>query len=184
MDETGVLEPAATLQSKEYRNKLIHLLQSAYSGEMAAAYAYEGHWKASKKQEEIDSIAKIEAEEWHHRKLAGEMLSILGAYPDPELERKRSRIGKTLRALCKVSGWFLPMYGAGRLESYNVIEYEDAADFARRCGHEEFVASLVEMADTEREHERYFRLKVESHFLHKVFPRWKIPPDAQSHESI
>ena len=158
-----------------FRVKLIKILQGAYSGELAAAYAYEGHWKASKKQEERESIAKIEAEEWHHRTLVGGMLTALGATFDPIQERKRNRIGKTLRALCKVSGWFMPMYAAGRLESYNVIEYEDAAEFARLCGHSEFVDALHEMAETEREHEKYFRLKVETHFLRHVFPKWKIP---------
>lgn len=167
--------PAISQDAALYRAKLIKILQGAYSGELAAAYAYEGHWKASKNAEERESIAKIEAEEWHHRKLVGEMLAVLGATFDPEHERKRNRIGKTLRALCKVSGWFMPMYAAGRLESYNVIEYEDAAEFARLCGHSEFVASLKEMADTEREHERYFRMKVETHFLRHIFPKWKIP---------
>ncbi len=172
-DPVGIAAPTAT--ELLYKEKLIRILQGAYSGELAAAYAYEGHWKASKKQEERETIARIEREEWHHRSLVGDMLTNLGSGPDPEQERKRNRIGKTLRALCNVSGWFMPMYAAGRLESYNVIEYEDAANYARLAGYGQFAPALIEMADVEREHERYFRMKVESHFLRHIFPKWKIP---------
>ena len=57
------------------------------------------------------------------------------------------------------------MYGAGRLESHNVKEYEDAADLAVVSGHPEFVECLLEMAEVEWDHEAYFRGKVESHWL-------------------
>jgi rubrerythrin len=162
-------------QSLLFRNKLIALLQGAYSGELGASYAYQGHWRSAKDPEEIASIKKIEAEEWHHRALVGVMLEELGALPDPKLEKKLTRIGKTIGFLCRIGGWFMPMYGAGRLESHNVKEYQDAAEYAKNSGNEKYIDSLLEMAEVEREHERYFRLKVESHFLHRVFPKWKIP---------
>lgn len=162
-------------QALHFREKLIKLLQGAYSGELGASYAYQGHWRSVKNADEIASIKKIEAEEWHHRALVGEMLEELGARPDPKLEKKLTRIGKTIGALCRIGGWFIPMYGAGRLESHNVKEYQDAAYFAKNSGNEKYIDSLLEMAEVEREHERYFRLKTETHFLSKVFPKWKIP---------
>ena len=55
-------------------------------------------------------------------------------------------IGKVLGHTCFVSGWFMPMYFAGRLESQNSIEYEDAAVFAKELGMSECVADLLDMA--------------------------------------
>jgi Uma2 family endonuclease len=34
--------------NKDARQNLIRILQSAYSGELAAAFAYRGHWKSLK----------------------------------------------------------------------------------------------------------------------------------------
>ena len=44
------------------REKLIALLQLAYSGELAAAYAYRGHWHSVSAPDERAAIRKIEAE--------------------------------------------------------------------------------------------------------------------------
>ena len=49
------------------------------------------------------------------------------------------------------------MYGAGRLERGNIVEYEEAAEFARACGREDFIDCLLTMAEVEWEHELYFR---------------------------
>ena len=106
---------------------LIALLQLAYSGELAAAYAYQGHAASVRDPGERARILSIEEDEWHHRKLVGEMLAGLGAAPDPRRERRAAAIGRLLGALCHVSGWLAPMYGAGRLERRNIGEYEDAA---------------------------------------------------------
>jgi len=46
------------------RQNLIRILQNAYSGELAAAYAYRGHWRSLKKSAaEREKIKQIEAEE-------------------------------------------------------------------------------------------------------------------------
>ena len=42
------------------REKLIALLQLAYSGELAAAHAYRGHWHSVRQSDERESIRKIE----------------------------------------------------------------------------------------------------------------------------
>ena len=158
------------------RSKLIALLQLAFSGEKAAGYAYRGHWKSASSPEERERIATIEEEEWHHRRLVGEMLVALGSGPDHARERRATVIGRTLGFLCHMSGWFFPMYGAGKLESRNIREYESAARLAFRCGRFEDVHCLLTMAEVEWEHEHYFRLKVMSHWLARCLPVWDEPP--------
>ena len=165
---------------KNHRSKLIALLQLAYSGEKAAGYAYRGHWKSVRLKEERERIAAIEEEEWHHRRLVGEILAELGATPDSRRELRAAIIGRTLGALCHVSGWFFPMYGAGKLESRNIREYESAARHALHCGRPEFVDCLLTMAEVEWEHEHYFRLKVLSHWLRRTLPIWPEPPPKSS----
>ncbi len=81
------------------------------------------------------------------------MLTQLGTKPLPIREAIFFTIGKTLGTLCHVSGWFLPMYGAGRLERRNIVEYERAAMYALRCGREDLIDCLVEMAEVEWEHD-------------------------------
>src|SRR5947209_4961416 len=104
--------------------KLVNLLQLAYSAELAAAYAYRGHWHSVKDAGERLRIHQIEEEELHHRRLVGEILRQLGAGPSTALEVKYFLIGRMLGLLCHLSGWFIPMYGAGKLESKNVGEYQ------------------------------------------------------------
>jgi rubrerythrin len=154
---------------------LIKILRLAYSGEMAAAFAYRGHWKSVSDPATKTRIREIEEEEWHHRRLAGEMLSELGFRPARHREIRAWLIGRTLGLLCHVMGWLLPMYGAGRLESRNVGEYEHAARFAARSGNHKYVECLLNMAEVEWDHERYFRAHVESHKLSARLPMWRFP---------
>lgn len=156
---------------------LVRVLQHAHAGELAAGHAYRGHAASVSDPEERARIRRIEDEEWVHRRQVGEMLAALGEAPEPARERKLLLIGKTIAFLCRIGGWYVPMYGAGRLESHNVKEYEDAADLAVASGHPEFVACLLEMAEVEWDHEAYFRAKVESHWLRRVIRVWPaIPP--------
>jgi demethoxyubiquinone hydroxylase (CLK1/Coq7/Cat5 family) len=169
-----IMEPA------EARAGLIRVLQHAYSGEQAAAYAYRGHWQSVADPEEAARIRQIEAEEWHHRDLVGGLLRELGAGPNRVREIRTAIIGRTLGALCHLSGWFIPMYAAGKLESRNIVEYEDAARFALGCGAERFLDCLLTMAEVEWEHEQYFRARVLSHPWHRVFKVWPAPPPKAS----
>ena len=113
---------------------LIAILQLAYSGELAAGYAYRGHWRSLADPEERARIRQIEEEEWHHRRLVGEMLGKLGARPLLYREIRAFVVGRSLGFLCHLAGWFAPMYGAGRLESRNIKEYEVAARYAVEAG--------------------------------------------------
>ena len=154
---------------------LIAILQLAYSGERAAGYAYRGHWQSVVDRDERVRIKEIENEEWHHRQLVGDMLQKLGAAPDRVRELRASIIGRILGFLCHFTGWLAPMYGAGRLESRNIREYETAARYARESGHDEFVDCLLTMAEVEWEHEKYFRSRVLIHPLGGRLSLWPKP---------
>lgn len=147
------------------QKNLIRILQNAYSGEVAAAYAYRGHWKSLKDSPEKLRIKEIEAEEWDHRRRVGEWLEKLGAKPQAIRERVFWMIGRTLGASCFLSGWFMPMYFAGRLESKNSVEYKEAAYFAKELGMDECVEDLLDMARVEVEHEEFFHAVVAGHRL-------------------
>lgn len=158
------------------RKLLIAILQLAYSGELAAAYAYRGHWHSLSNADERTRIEQIENEEWHHRQLVGEMLGSLDSRPNSFREVRAAILGRVLSLLCHLSGWLVPMYGAGKLESRNIREYETAARFARDCGRNDLVDCLLTMAEVEWEHEHYFRARVLSHRWANRLPIWPQPP--------
>lgn len=162
------------------RQQLIAILQLAYSGELAAAYAYRGHWHSVTRQDEREAIRTVEEDEWRHRQLIGEMLTKLGSGPKKFRELRATVIGRTLAVLCHVMGWLTPMYGAGKLESRNVREYETAARHARDCGQLDFVECLLEMAEVEWDHEHYFRSCVLKHKLGRRLPLWPPPPPKEN----
>lgn len=147
------------------RQRLISILQAAYSGELAAAHAYRGHRKSLSDPVEQERIRLIEDEEWAHRERVGLILRELQSGPARLREIRMLMIGRTIGFLCHIIGWFLPMYFAGRLESRNVSEYESAALYARKLGMAEFATELSTMATVEKEHEVFFMNTVASHRL-------------------
>jgi len=153
------------MERQAHRQHLIHILQGAYSGELAAGFAYRGHWKSVKSMDERAAIKKIEHEEWAHRHRVGEMLATLGSGPRRLREAKLWMIGRLIGLSCHLIGWFLPMYFAGRLESGNVIEYQVAASHAGALGLKEFEADLLVMAGVEKEHELFFLDIITGHRL-------------------
>jgi demethoxyubiquinone hydroxylase (CLK1/Coq7/Cat5 family) len=154
---------------------LIRILQNAHAGELAAAYAYRGHWKSLRESSEKQEIKKIEEEEWEHRRCIEKWLAHFEAKPRALREAAFWTIGRTLGVTCFVSGWFMPMYFAGRLESQNVQEYVEAAKWARELEMEDCVELMMEMSDTEQRHEDFFKAVVQKHkllpIMKKVF-RW------------
>jgi demethoxyubiquinone hydroxylase (CLK1/Coq7/Cat5 family) len=141
------------------------LLQKAYSGELAAAFAYRGHWKSLKHEAEITRIQQIEEEEWIHRRNIRRMLWFLDFCPSRIRELKSWIVGRCIGLGCHILGWFWPMYFAGRLESANTKEYEKAASYARDLGLLEFETELLNMSAVEKEHELYFLGVVSAHRL-------------------
>jgi rubrerythrin len=166
-------------ETEDHKN-LIVLLQLAYSAEQAAAYAYRGHWHSVVDVDERARIKQIEDEEWHHREVVGGMLEKLKAHPSRQREIRSLLLGRVLGFLCHLMGWFAPMYGAGRLESRNIREYETAARYARDCGHEEFIDCLLTMAEVEWEHEYYFRSRVLLHSFGRRLTLWPAPPPKET----
>jgi len=157
-------------------DNLIAILQLAYSGELAAGYAYRGHWHSLNNPEQRARVRTIEEEEWHHRKLVGEILTSLHAGPNRVREIRATLLGRILGFMCHLSGWFAPMYGAGKLERGNIVEYENAARYAVGCGRNDLIDCLLMMAEVEWEHERYFRELVTNHWLTRIFTLWDGPP--------
>lgn len=157
------------------RRNLIRILQNAHAGELAAAFAYRGHWKSLKPSAEKERIKQIEAEEWTHRENNRKWLDHFGAQPNRLREKIFWTIGKFLGLTCYFSGWFFPMYFAGRLESQNVQEYVDAANFAKELEMHECFDELMEMSRVEQEHEDFFSQTVANHRLLPItrkFFRW------------
>lgn len=168
--------------------KLIRLLQNAYSGEKAAAYAYRGHSLSVTDPQEREEIRKIEQDEWDHRQCIGEMLKSLQARPRVSREFLMSIIGISIYSICRLGGWFnignlgwyMSMYGAGKLEQGNIIEYEIGAREAIACNEHRFVEDLIHMAEVEWDHELYFRSKALSSRWKKLIKIWMAPPARES----
>jgi demethoxyubiquinone hydroxylase (CLK1/Coq7/Cat5 family) len=161
--------------NEDARQKLIRILQNAHAGELAAAFAYRGHWKSLRRSPEREQIKKIEAEEWSHRANVRKWLAALDAEPRRLREAFFWTIGRVLGLGCYLSGWFFPMYFAGRLESQNVREYVDAAEFAKELEMDECARELIEMSETELAHEVFFRQTIAGHRLlpmTRKFFRW------------
>jgi hypothetical protein len=162
---------------RDPRADLIHVLRSACSGELAAVYAYRGHWKSLPADSpERARIQVIESEELHHRELVIGLLRELGAVPSRKRDLVFFAIGNTIALLCRLGGWFVPMYGAGKLESSNIREYEDAARFAEAAGLTHMIDCLLTMAEVEWEHEKFFREQIVGHWMLRFFRPWNVPP--------
>jgi demethoxyubiquinone hydroxylase (CLK1/Coq7/Cat5 family) len=151
-------------------NALISILQRAYAGELAAALAYRGHWISLKHEREIEEIQQIEREEWHHRQRLHAMLAVLDAKPRHGLDAFQALVGTVILIGCNMVGWFIPMYFAGRLESQNDREYEEAALHAEALGFVALRDELKAFAQLERDHEAYFLCKVAGH---PALPLWQ-----------
>ena len=65
----------------------------------------------------------------------------------------------------------MPMYFAGRLESKNSVEYEDAAVFARELAMDDCAHDLLDMARVEVEHEVFFHETVAGHRMLPIMSR-------------
>ena len=159
------------------KTELIKILQNAYSGEKAAANAYWGHAHSlfvTDKTEKAE-LLQIRDEELHHRDEILTILKSLGARPNVFKEILMNIIGYVIALLCWPGTWFIPMYGAGQLESKNIAEYEVLARLAYLSGHKDFIPMMLDFAEKEWDHEYYFRQKVLGHKLSNYIPLWSIP---------
>ncbi|MDR3616451.1 MAG: hypothetical protein P4L53_23020 [Candidatus Obscuribacterales bacterium] len=143
----------------------MHTLQMAYSGELAAALAYAGHWRSVREQLQREAIHQIELDEWHHRRILLRMLNDLGERPIVWRDWMMRILGYNIFFGCFVTGWFLPMYFAGRLEDGNILEYKQAAEHARCLGMLALESELLDFSSKEEEHEAYFYQAVQTHWM-------------------
>ena len=141
-------------------SRLVKLLQKAHAGEIAAACAYEGHWRSVKDLSEKIKIQLIQIDEIKHQIEVLEFLNSLGARPSKIRDTVFTVIGKTLSVGCYFTGWFLPMWGALLIEQIGVVNYEELAIEAEKEGHKEMSDKLREMGKLEKEHETYFLEKL------------------------
>jgi len=156
------------MEQAEHRHRLIHTLQMAYSGEFAAALAYAGHWRTLRRAEQKEAVHQIELDEWHHRKNLLLLLAELEAKPTGWRDLMMGGLGCFIFVACFISGWFFPMYFAGRLEDGNILEYKHAAEHATALGLAEMAETLMVFSAKEEEHEAYFFNVVRGH--------WMLPP--------
>lgn len=161
------------------RAGLVRILQDAHAGELAAALAYRSHWRSLREPSERAEVRRIEGTEWHHRAVVADMLVELGARPRRHREVAMGTVGRFFGALCFVTGWFGPMYAAGRLEGMNVGQYTAARDATASLGLTSCAARLEAMRLEEDRHERWFGDQVRDHRLlplARLFLRWESPP--------
>ena len=151
------------MDDDDARRRLIAMLRSAYSGELAAALAYRAHWRALRDAAQRADVARIEDEEWVHRREVGILLGKLGAEPQRLREALMRIVGCSVGVSCHLGSWILPMYFAGRLEHSNIREYEDGAEYARHLRLPDYERALLAMAAVEREHEEFFLRTVALH---------------------
>lgn len=137
-------------------SKLISLLQSAHAGEKAAFHAYEGHWRSVRDTSERIHIQLIQLDELKHRMEVNRFLIHLGASPDWLKDTVLTVVGKTLGALCYVTGWLMPMWGALFIEQLGVTNYAELAMEADKAGYRDMSEALLAMGNKEREHEQFF----------------------------
>jgi rubrerythrin len=163
--------PAVTTRTDALTH-MIGVLRSAYSGELAAAWAYRGHWRSLRDPAEREAIARIEREEWEHRAAVLRMLQNVDAKPQRLRDTWMRVVGLGVAGACFVIGRFFSMYFAGRLESSNIAEYVDGAMDARTLGRIADERAFEHMARVEAEHERFFRDAVEGHPLLPAMQRF------------
>ena len=160
---------------RKTRRRLRRLLRVAYSSEMAAAYAYQGHAASVTDPAERDALARIEQDERHHREAVGRMLPLVGGAPSPLREALFARVGKSLRFLCHWSGWTLPMLCAGMIETANVGQYVRMSRYANESGLHAMADELSAMAEVERQHEAFFFSALDRAWrrglIARIFPR-------------
>ena len=161
------------------RRRLVRILQDAHAGELAAAWAYRGHWKSLRNADERAEVRRIEDAEWHHRAQVGELLVERGAAPRSRRELLMGAVGRFFGALCFLGGWFGPMYAAGRLEGANVDQYAEAREAATVLGLPSAAQRLEAMRIEEVRHENWFGDRVRGHWLLPIAAavlRWRPPP--------
>ncbi len=117
-------------------------------------------------------------DEWEHRQAVFKMMNQYNVPISKWLELKFALIGKFVAFTCYVTGFFIPTYFAGRLESGNTCEYYRMVDLFEKIGITEHSMLLNEMGDKEKEHEIYLAKLIANHWMLPFFQKlFKWGPD-------
>lgn len=136
---------------------LVRSLQKAHAGELAAYYAYEGHWRNVKNAKTKKKIQEIQKDELEHIDILKGFLKILEAKPDPKLDRIYTKIGKIISLLCYVSPMWLTNWVARKMEKIGTVAYEDISEIAFKEYRSDMAYILIAMAKVELDHDKYFK---------------------------
>lgn len=136
--------------------KLVKALQDAHAGELAAYYAYQGHWESLKDPSERAALQEIQQDELEHIIFLSHYLEKMGFKTSRVKDFTWTCIGKTIGALCHVTGWYLPMRIAGLMERIGTKSYIEISAIAKAEGHEILAKKLLDMAEVEKRHEEFF----------------------------
>lgn len=137
-------------------------LQFAHAAEIAAHYAYVGHWKSIPDHfvnlpVKIE-IQKIALDEIKHVYALEVMLDMVGAKPSKVKDFIGLCVGKTIGFACHIFGWNIPMKIAALMEKIGTASYYEIADLAvKETGNMDIYNQLLDMAANEEEHEKYFK---------------------------
>lgn len=142
--------------TSEAEARLVKALQAAYAGEMAAYFAYDGHWKSAKDQAEKIGILNIQTDELRHVMTIRKYLKMMGSHPARIRTFIFVCIGKTLSNLCFVTGRRLPAYVAKKIETLGMKGYEEMALLAGDAERSNMALHFQYMAKVEKAHEAYF----------------------------
>lgn len=144
--------------------ELVKMLRRAHAIEIGAYNAYEGHWRSIKPItcEERGKIKWIQIDELLHRETIERMLKELGGKPSFFLDSILWVIGKSISIACYVMPYRAAMWGAKIMESMGSEIYENLILQAIFDDHGQYVKEFMEMAQKEKEHEKYFKSILES----------------------
>lgn len=132
------------------------MLQQAHAGELAAYYAYEGHWRSLSDPRQREAVQKIQYEERDHIRYLKTMLDVYKSQPSKIRDFIFTMIGKTASFLCYITGWYLPMAGARFIENIGAVNYNVMSKKAKSLGLHETARALKMMGIMEDRHEKYF----------------------------
>jgi len=142
------------------KTKLSASLQFAHAAELAAAHAYEGHWKSLPdfpfNLDVKAQIQKIKLDELRHVYALEVMMEMVGSKPSKVKDLIGITVGKCIGFACFIFGWNLPMKIAALMEKIGTASYYDLAEDAAKAGYHDICMEIIDMAVNEEEHEKYF----------------------------
>lgn len=133
------------------------MVRLSYSSELGAATAYAGHARACKDPAHAEVVARVRADELHHRERLGAWMAAQGVRPFPPFEWVFLAIGTVVGFGCRFWGDRASAFGAGLFEINGVSEYTRLRVLAVRAGLPSLAAEFDRMRVQEQAHRDLFR---------------------------